>query len=52
MNISATLYYTGTVLQAHAGSAKAAIGLYSYMAKMSILGRKSFKVALLVYMLQ
>ncbi len=26
VNISATLHYTGTVLQAHAGSAKAAIG--------------------------
>ena len=26
INISATLYYTGTPMQAHAGSAKAAIG--------------------------
>lgn len=26
INISATIYYTGTPLQAHAGSAKAAIG--------------------------
>jgi len=28
LNISATLYYKGDVLQAHAGAAKAAIGLY------------------------
>jgi hypothetical protein len=27
LNISATLYYNGHVLQAHAGAAKAAIGL-------------------------
>lgn len=27
INITATLHYTGTVLQMHAGSAKAAIGM-------------------------
>jgi len=31
LNISATLHYNGRVLQAHAGSAKAAIGLSLYL---------------------